>query len=150
MRLPMWVSGKVHLIGRWKEWPRIRKEHPARNESDLEFLTLEFRAIRLIGAADAFAANKRQELELFRIQEDPASGEKKIVWEIEPEIARDEENEAGVARENKKRTSWRKKTADEVSELKFQISLPRNNEEVGLEVPFGFTWYPDKALQPHS
>lgn len=147
---PIWVSGKVHLIGRWKEWPRIRKEHPAENVSDLDFLTLEFRAIRLIGAADAFAAIKRQELELFRIQEDPASGEKKMVWEIESEIAQNEENEAGVARKNKKRTSWRKKNADEVSELKLQIALPRSNAEVELEVPFSFTWYPDKALQSHS
>ena len=147
---PIWVSGKVNLIGRWKEWARIRKEQPARNESDVDFLMLDFRAIRLVGAADAFAAIKRQDFELFRIQEDPASGERKMVWEIDPEIAQNEDNEAGVERENKKRTGWRKKTADEVSELKLQIELPRNNEEVELEVPFGFTWYPDKVWQSHS
>jgi hypothetical protein len=73
-----------------------------------------------------------------------------MVWEIDPEIAQNEDNEAGVERENKKRTGWRKKTADEVSELKLQIELPRNNEEVELEVPFGFTWYPDKVWQSHS
>jgi len=143
---PVWVSGKVRLTGFWRELPGKHKDTFSKKE--LDFLKLRFRAIRLIGLMEAFQAIERQEFELFEIEEDPDNGERKMVWRVDPTEAKNDEEKEAAQEAGKKRTRWREKKPDQEYELQIPVELPRKKEQVELELPFGFAWYPDGRWEP--
>ena len=54
----------------------------------------------------------------------------------------------GAQEADRNRTRWREKKPDQEYVLEIPVELPRKKEQVELELPFGFAWYPDGRWEP--